>query len=221
METGSLSWALLEEECRALERHICHLRRCLEEEHRAAAGPAQEPTMAELQEQRRAMERDLQLGQLDPRPGLSQEVQCPEPVAPRQPRVSRGPGEPGTSQRVPPAWHQPLRPRRAAENQPRQPQALCWAECPSTGAAALWAAWLGAPRRGCDPWLGLWAPGPGCTITPRSSGSPCKPSLQPPGPPASRPSLAFLPSPPTEQRPPPAPPLRPPPEAAGMPGAKL
>ncbi|CAM4605309.1 unnamed protein product [Lepidochelys olivacea] len=93
--------ALLEEECRALERHICHLRRCLEEEHRAAAGPAQEPTMAELQEQRRAMERDLQLGQLDPRPGLSQEVQCPEPVAPRQPRVSRGPGEPGTSQRVP------------------------------------------------------------------------------------------------------------------------
>ncbi|TFK01927.1 pancreatic secretory trypsin inhibitor [Platysternon megacephalum] len=78
--------ALLEEECRALERHICHLQRCLEEEHRATAGPvqpAQEPTMAELQEQRRAMERDLQL---DPRPGLSQEVQRPEPAAPRQPR---------------------------------------------------------------------------------------------------------------------------------------
>lgn len=54
---------LLEEECRTLEREISTLQRCLEVEHTQAHQPSEatlEPTLAELKEQRKAMEKDLQ-----------------------------------------------------------------------------------------------------------------------------------------------------------------
>ncbi|XP_025952568.1 coiled-coil domain-containing protein 24 [Dromaius novaehollandiae] len=84
-------WSMLEEECRDLEKHITHLQRCLEEEHWAAMGPpAPEPTLAELQDQRRAMEQDLQLGPWPLRPSLSPEVKSPE----QPPRSLLCPGSP-------------------------------------------------------------------------------------------------------------------------------
>ncbi|XP_067423930.1 coiled-coil domain-containing protein 24 [Emydura macquarii macquarii] len=89
--------ALLEEECRLLERHVGHLQRCLEEEHQAAAGPVQpvqEPTMAELQEQKQTMERDLQLGQAALGPSPSQEFRAPGAVAPQQPSCPVGTASP-------------------------------------------------------------------------------------------------------------------------------
>ncbi|XP_059741151.1 coiled-coil domain-containing protein 24 isoform X4 [Bos taurus] len=55
--------ALLEEECRALEREIPILQRCLEEEYIGAARPSKpslEPTLAELKEQKAAMQQELQ-----------------------------------------------------------------------------------------------------------------------------------------------------------------
>nr|XP_025952571.1 coiled-coil domain-containing protein 24 isoform X2 [Dromaius novaehollandiae] len=83
--------SMLEEECRDLEKHITHLQRCLEEEHWAAMGPpAPEPTLAELQDQRRAMEQDLQLGPWPLRPSLSPEVKSPE----QPPRSLLCPGSP-------------------------------------------------------------------------------------------------------------------------------
>ncbi|XP_012504446.1 PREDICTED: coiled-coil domain-containing protein 24 [Propithecus coquereli] len=54
---------LLEEECRTLEREIPILQRCLEEESLRACHPSEatlEPTLAELKEQRSAMEQELQ-----------------------------------------------------------------------------------------------------------------------------------------------------------------
>ncbi|KAL2772696.1 coiled-coil domain-containing protein 24 isoform 2, partial [Daubentonia madagascariensis] len=54
---------LLEEECRTLEREIPILQRCLEEESLQACHPSEatlEPTLAELKEQRNAMEQELQ-----------------------------------------------------------------------------------------------------------------------------------------------------------------
>ncbi|XP_069333953.1 coiled-coil domain-containing protein 24 isoform X3 [Eulemur rufifrons] len=54
---------LLEEECRTLEREIPILQRCLEEESLQACHPSEatlEPTLAELKEQRSAMEQELQ-----------------------------------------------------------------------------------------------------------------------------------------------------------------
>ncbi|XP_053433191.1 coiled-coil domain-containing protein 24 isoform X2 [Nycticebus coucang] len=54
---------LLEEECRTLEKEIPILQRCLEEEAVRACHPYEatlEPTLAELKEQRRAMEQELQ-----------------------------------------------------------------------------------------------------------------------------------------------------------------
>ncbi|XP_048351971.1 coiled-coil domain-containing protein 24 [Sphaerodactylus townsendi] len=57
---------LLEDECRALERCISHLQGQLEKAcHQAAQllETTHEPTMAELQEEKHAMERDLQLSQ--------------------------------------------------------------------------------------------------------------------------------------------------------------
>ncbi|XP_036113477.1 coiled-coil domain-containing protein 24 isoform X1 [Molossus molossus] len=54
---------LLEEECRTLEREILILQRCLEEEYRGAPKPSEatlEPTLAELKEQKAAMQQELQ-----------------------------------------------------------------------------------------------------------------------------------------------------------------
>ncbi|XP_013363234.1 PREDICTED: coiled-coil domain-containing protein 24 isoform X2 [Chinchilla lanigera] len=54
---------LLEEECHTLEREISTLQRCLEVEHtqaRQSSKAALEPTMAELKEQKKAMEQELQ-----------------------------------------------------------------------------------------------------------------------------------------------------------------
>ncbi|XP_023363513.1 coiled-coil domain-containing protein 24 [Otolemur garnettii] len=54
---------LLEEECRTLEKEIPILQLCLEEEALQACHPCEatlEPTLAELKEQRRAMEQELQ-----------------------------------------------------------------------------------------------------------------------------------------------------------------
>ncbi|KAH1166812.1 coiled-coil domain-containing protein 24 [Mauremys mutica] len=208
--------ALLEEECRALERHICHLQSCLEEEHRAATGPvqpAQEPTMAELQEQRRAMERDLQLGHLDPRTGLSQEVQRPEPAAPPQPSCPvgvRSPAPACVSPRLAPAapslsGRREPAPRGLGSAQGRVPPAGCI--CSQGGLA-------GELHGGAAP--PGWTHGQGqmdsdaehqdlATPSPRGAGVPpaspaCSRLVPPPAAPA--PSLAFLPSPPPEQRPP-------------------
>ncbi|XP_039094638.1 coiled-coil domain-containing protein 24 isoform X3 [Hyaena hyaena] len=54
---------LLEEECHTLERMIPILQRCLEEEYTGASRPSEvilEPTLAELREQKAAMQRELQ-----------------------------------------------------------------------------------------------------------------------------------------------------------------
>ncbi|XP_065411400.1 coiled-coil domain-containing protein 24 [Chrysemys picta bellii] len=200
--------ALLEEECRALERHIYHLQRCLEEEHRAATGPvqpAQEPTMAELQEQRRAMERDLQLGQLDPRPGLSQGVQRPEPAAPRQLSCPVS-----VSPCLAPAAPSLLGRREAA---PRAPGTALGRVPPDEGICCVGG--LAGELHGGAATPG-WAPGQGqmdsdaeqrdlATPSPRGAGvPPASPACSRlvPLPAAPGPSLAFLPSPPPEQRPP-------------------
>ncbi|KAJ1167375.1 hypothetical protein NDU88_007767 [Pleurodeles waltl] len=61
--------SVLEEECRTLEKDIAIMQNCLEDEHCFAAelmAPTPEPTLAELKEERRALERDLQLGQSEP-----------------------------------------------------------------------------------------------------------------------------------------------------------
>ncbi|XP_075791911.1 coiled-coil domain-containing protein 24 isoform X1 [Pelodiscus sinensis] len=183
--------ALLEEECQALERHVCHLQRCLEEEHGATTGPmqpAQEPTMAELQEQRRAMERDLQQGQSEPGPGFCPGDQRPGPAPPWQPSCPEGLGSPAPASVCPglaPTWSR-LGPAPSAPGSATGPVP------PSLGS-------LARGRRG-------WASGQGQTdgsaecqdrgAAPRGAGAP------PAGPACS---LAFLPSPPTEQRPPPRP----------------
>ncbi|XP_030798159.1 coiled-coil domain-containing protein 24 isoform X2 [Rhinopithecus roxellana] len=55
---------LLEEECHTLEREIPILQRCLEEEYMRPCRPleaALEPTLAELKEQKKAMEQELQV----------------------------------------------------------------------------------------------------------------------------------------------------------------
>ncbi|KAJ7332830.1 hypothetical protein JRQ81_015010 [Phrynocephalus forsythii] len=65
---------LLEDECCALERYISYLQCQLEEAHQHAKELVQtthEPTMAELQEEKRAMERDLQVSQPKPCPTSS------------------------------------------------------------------------------------------------------------------------------------------------------
>ncbi|XP_067157196.1 coiled-coil domain-containing protein 24 isoform X1 [Apteryx mantelli] len=83
--------SMLEEECHDLEKHIAHLQRCLEEEHCAAMRPqAPEPTLAELHDQRRAMEQDLQLGPWPTCPSLSPEVKSPD----QRPRSPLRPGSP-------------------------------------------------------------------------------------------------------------------------------
>ncbi|XP_045714897.1 coiled-coil domain-containing protein 24 isoform X4 [Phyllostomus hastatus] len=54
---------LLEEECHTLEREIPILQRCLEEEYTGASQPSEatlEPTLAELKEQKAAMQQELQ-----------------------------------------------------------------------------------------------------------------------------------------------------------------
>ncbi|XP_043376839.1 coiled-coil domain-containing protein 24 isoform X1 [Chelonia mydas] len=194
--------ALLEEECRALERHICQLRRCLEQEHRAAAGPAQEPTMAELQEQRRAMERDLQLGQLDPRPGFSQEVQCPEPVAPRQPRCPVGlesPAPASVSTRLAPAAPSPSGRQEPA---PPAPSAVL-GRVPLDGCSCNLGSLAGGLHGGAA--TPGWASGHQDLAAPSPPGAgvpPASPACSRLAPLPAGPSLAFLPSPPAEQRPP-------------------
>ncbi|KAM6457457.1 coiled-coil domain-containing protein 24 isoform 2-T3 [Liasis olivaceus] len=72
-EIASRLRTLLEDECHALERYITHLQNQLEEVHKHATELQEtihEPTMAELQEEKRAMEWDLQ---------LSQPKSCPRP----------------------------------------------------------------------------------------------------------------------------------------------
>ncbi|XP_029139041.1 coiled-coil domain-containing protein 24 [Protobothrops mucrosquamatus] len=64
---------LVEDECHVLERYITHLQSQLEEVHQNATelqDTLHEPTLAELQEEKRAMERDLQLSlpKSSPRP---------------------------------------------------------------------------------------------------------------------------------------------------------
>ncbi|XP_014445349.1 coiled-coil domain-containing protein 24 isoform X3 [Tupaia chinensis] len=74
---------LLEEECRTLEREICILQCCLEEEYSRAYQPSEatrEPTLAELKEQKKAMEQELQA------------PLRPSCVSPRQPEGSSVPG---------------------------------------------------------------------------------------------------------------------------------
>ncbi|XP_075791912.1 coiled-coil domain-containing protein 24 isoform X2 [Pelodiscus sinensis] len=165
--------------------------RCLEEEHGATTGPmqpAQEPTMAELQEQRRAMERDLQQGQSEPGPGFCPGDQRPGPAPPWQPSCPEGLGSPAPASVCPglaPTWSR-LGPAPSAPGSATGPVP------PSLGS-------LARGRRG-------WASGQGQTdgsaecqdrgAAPRGAGAP------PAGPACS---LAFLPSPPTEQRPPPRP----------------
>ncbi|XP_018113853.1 coiled-coil domain-containing protein 24 isoform X2 [Xenopus laevis] len=59
--------SLLEEECKALERDLVSLQQRLEEEHLYATEvqtSLPEPSLAELREERRVLERDLQLNQL-------------------------------------------------------------------------------------------------------------------------------------------------------------
>ncbi|CAI5777336.1 Hypothetical predicted protein [Podarcis lilfordi] len=71
-EVASQLRSLLEDECSDLERYIPYLQCQLEEAHQHATElleATHEPTMAELQEEKRAMERDLQLSQ--PKPGTS------------------------------------------------------------------------------------------------------------------------------------------------------
>ncbi|XP_025847802.1 coiled-coil domain-containing protein 24 isoform X2 [Vulpes vulpes] len=55
--------SLLEEECHTLERMVPILQRCLEEEYTGAPQPSEatlEPTLAELKEQKAAMQQELQ-----------------------------------------------------------------------------------------------------------------------------------------------------------------
>ncbi|XP_026521473.1 coiled-coil domain-containing protein 24 [Notechis scutatus] len=75
-EIASRLRTLLEDECHALERYITHLQNQLEEVHQHATelqDKMHEPTMAELQEEKRVMERDLQ---------LSLPKSCPRPPSP-------------------------------------------------------------------------------------------------------------------------------------------
>uniref|UniRef100_A0A8D0DZF1 Coiled-coil domain containing 24 n=1 Tax=Salvator merianae TaxID=96440 RepID=A0A8D0DZF1_SALMN len=68
-ENSTLIRVLLQEECHALERYIAYLQGRLEEasQHVGVLSEAvNEPTMAELQEEKRAMERDLQQSQPKP-----------------------------------------------------------------------------------------------------------------------------------------------------------
>ncbi|ETE68408.1 Coiled-coil domain-containing protein 24, partial [Ophiophagus hannah] len=69
--SNNLIRTLLEDECHALERYITHLQNQLEEVHQHATelqDKMHEPTMAELQEEKRVMERDLQLSLPKSRP---------------------------------------------------------------------------------------------------------------------------------------------------------
>ncbi|XP_007951297.1 coiled-coil domain-containing protein 24 [Orycteropus afer afer] len=87
---------LLKDECRTLEREIPILQGCLEEEYMQASQPpevALEPTLAELQEQKKVMERDLQapLGSSSVSPShsgaagvLAGSVQCHLPTPPSE-----------------------------------------------------------------------------------------------------------------------------------------
>ncbi|XP_051712523.1 coiled-coil domain-containing protein 24 isoform X4 [Oryctolagus cuniculus] len=73
---------LLEEECRNLEREIPILQHCLEEELARACQPSKaalEPTLAELKEQKKAMERELQLSLEPPRVSPNHRRLSPEP----------------------------------------------------------------------------------------------------------------------------------------------
>ncbi|XP_053107097.1 coiled-coil domain-containing protein 24 isoform X2 [Hemicordylus capensis] len=68
---SSVERTMLEDECRALERYIPHLQCQLEEICQCATQRPEtthEPTMAELQEEKRVMEQDLQWSQPEPSP---------------------------------------------------------------------------------------------------------------------------------------------------------
>ncbi|XP_062437587.1 coiled-coil domain-containing protein 24 [Rhea pennata] len=118
--------SMLEEECHDLEKHITHLQHCLEEEHYAAMGPqALEPTLAELQGQRRAMEQDLQLGPWPARPSLSPDVESPDQL----PRSPLCPGSPSGAAAGSGALS-PLGPGTPALRSPPKSSSLCaWDPC--------------------------------------------------------------------------------------------
>ncbi|KAM8791762.1 coiled-coil domain-containing protein 24 [Rhynchonycteris naso] len=88
---------LLEEECRTLEREISTLQRCLEEEYTGAPQPSEatlEPTLAELKEQKAAMQQELQAPLRPPYVSLSHRaagawagpLQCCQPAPPLERR---------------------------------------------------------------------------------------------------------------------------------------
>ncbi|XP_074858278.1 coiled-coil domain-containing protein 24 isoform X2 [Carettochelys insculpta] len=185
--------ALLEEECRALERHVCHLQHCLEEDHRAAEGPiqpAQEPTMAELQEQRRAMEQDLQWGWAEPRLDLSQENQCPGPAAPQQCSCPGSLGAPAPARaphRLAPATSSLLGTREPA------PGTMLGPAPPMGSLAGALAGWVHGQGQtdGDAECQDLGVPPPRRAGLPPASLVPTAPGQ----------GLAFLPSPPLQPRP--------------------
>ncbi|XP_027393300.1 coiled-coil domain-containing protein 24 isoform X6 [Bos indicus] len=96
--------ALLEEECRALEREIPILQRCLEEEYIGAARPSKpslEPTLAELKEQKAAMQQELQSPL---RPSCVSSSHRPQPLG----SSSQGPGPLSCLHGAAGVWARPL-----------------------------------------------------------------------------------------------------------------
>ncbi|KAM9692215.1 coiled-coil domain-containing protein 24 isoform 2-T3 [Dama dama] len=96
--------ALLEEECRALEREIPILQRCLEDEYTGAPRPSEaslEPTLAELKEQKAAMQQELQAPL---RPSCVSPSHRPQPLG----SSSQGPGPLSCLHRAAGVWARPL-----------------------------------------------------------------------------------------------------------------
>ncbi|XP_055442088.1 coiled-coil domain-containing protein 24 isoform X1 [Bubalus kerabau] len=97
--------ALLEEECRALEREIPILQRCLEDEYTGAIRPSKpslEPTLAELKEQKAAMQQELQAPL---RPSCVSPSHRPQPLG----SSSQGPGPLSCLHGAAGVWARPLR----------------------------------------------------------------------------------------------------------------
>ncbi|XP_043317539.1 coiled-coil domain-containing protein 24 isoform X17 [Cervus elaphus] len=96
--------ALLEEECRALEREIPILQRCLEDEYTGAPRPSEaslEPTLAELKEQKAAMQQELQAPL---RPSCVSPSHRPQPLG----SSSQGPGPLSCLHGAAGVWARPL-----------------------------------------------------------------------------------------------------------------
>ncbi|XP_065770642.1 coiled-coil domain-containing protein 24 isoform X3 [Muntiacus reevesi] len=96
--------ALLEEECRTLEREIPILQRCLEDEYTGAPRPSEaslEPTLAELKEQKAAMQQELQAPL---RPPCVSPNHRPQPLG----SSSQGPGPLSCLHGAAGVWARPL-----------------------------------------------------------------------------------------------------------------